>query len=172
MRSFCSDWKLTRSWEILCSRRNENFTNLQTPRADAAAEENPFNSTQIRSSRRDRSNKGMMKALKMSIIHVLTFLLLWTPYTLIQTWYVLSIAEKSIYICILHHSEVNLWSWIKDRLLMNKICLLANQIILGRMSTRSPLRRLRFPVWSLIFSIWQQFSTVVSIPSFMASTSI
>ena len=69
-------------------RRNENINNLKDPRPDssAPAEETPINAAQ-RSSRLHYSKKGMMKALKMSILHVVTFLFLWTPYTVMATWY-------------------------------------------------------------------------------------
>ena len=33
-----------------------------------------------------RANKHMMKALRMSLIHVLAFVFSWTPYTVIATW--------------------------------------------------------------------------------------
>ena len=32
------------------------------------------------------ANKNMMKALKMSIIHVVVFVLSWTPYSVMATW--------------------------------------------------------------------------------------
>ena len=32
------------------------------------------------------ANKNMMKALKMSLIHVLVFVFSWTPYTVMATW--------------------------------------------------------------------------------------
>ena len=33
------------------------------------------------------TNKRMMKALKMSIVHCALFVLFWTPYTVMATWY-------------------------------------------------------------------------------------
>ena len=30
--------------------------------------------------------RGVMKALKMSVIHAVTFILSWTPYTVMATW--------------------------------------------------------------------------------------
>ena len=33
-----------------------------------------------------RAQKSVMKALKMSIIHVLVFVISWTPYTVMATW--------------------------------------------------------------------------------------
>ena len=33
-----------------------------------------------------RANKHMMKALRMSLIHVLAFVFSWTPYTTMATW--------------------------------------------------------------------------------------
>jgi hypothetical protein len=34
----------------------------------------------------NRAKKSLMKALKMSLIHVLAFVLSWTPYTVMATW--------------------------------------------------------------------------------------
>ena len=34
------------------------------------------------------TNKRMMKALKMSIVHCALFVFSWTPYTVMATWYV------------------------------------------------------------------------------------
>ena len=33
-----------------------------------------------------RAKKSVMKALNMSIIHVLAFVISWTPYTVMATW--------------------------------------------------------------------------------------
>ena len=33
-----------------------------------------------------KKRKSMMKALKMSLVHVVMFVLSWTPYTIIATW--------------------------------------------------------------------------------------
>ena len=71
------------------TRRNENINQLNYPRSNSSAptEEPPPINTAQTTSKLHFCNKGMMKALKMSIIHVVTFLFLWTPYTVMATWY-------------------------------------------------------------------------------------
>ena len=35
----------------------------------------------------DKKRKSVMKALKMSVVHVVMFVLSWTPYTIMATWW-------------------------------------------------------------------------------------
>ena len=47
--------------------------------------ENSFNN-EITEKKSFLANKSMMKALRMSLIHVLAFVFSWTPYTTMATW--------------------------------------------------------------------------------------
>ena len=49
---------------------------------------------------RTRQSLGMARALQMSVLQVLIFLLFWTPYTLMATWYAFYI------IYIINHNPI------------------------------------------------------------------
>ena len=74
---------LTKMMFLSNSRRNAEMTELN----------NSFPLTveytltkQLSNTKSCRAKKSLMKALKMSLIHVLAFVLSWTPYTVMATW--------------------------------------------------------------------------------------
>ena len=40
--------------------------------------------------RSNHKKMSTMKALKMSVVHVVTFVICWTPYTIMATWYMIN----------------------------------------------------------------------------------
>ena len=42
----------------------------------------------------NRRQRTVMKALKMSVIHVLAFIISWTPYTIMGTWSASQLSTK------------------------------------------------------------------------------
>ena len=65
------------------SRRNAEMTKITGHFSGPA--ENSFNN-EITEKKSFLANKSMMKALRMSLIHVLAFVVSWTPYTTMATW--------------------------------------------------------------------------------------
>ena len=57
--------------------KSRNETSLVTTMELCRAEEENLN---------QRKKKSLMKALKMSIIHCVVFIISWTPYTFMATW--------------------------------------------------------------------------------------
>ena len=60
-------------------RRNDEMTIVFPPTSDCNLVRQSTNTS-------TRAKKSVMKALKMSVIHVLAFVVSWTPYTVMATW--------------------------------------------------------------------------------------
>ena len=74
---------------MFCFRRNKELIHRK-PQSSLLLRRQAFANTRnsaMTTTQKKDGKDGKMKALKMSIIHVVTFVLSWTPYTFMATWW-------------------------------------------------------------------------------------